>query len=427
MLDFWKFKYSQSLGLPTDALLKSFSRKTLSDFNKQIEKYFVWKGLESDDFSKNIILLSEFRKRNIEKYFEKLLCELKKYNNKHSKKSFPAYTNWLKINLEEYFHYYCRSDVKKLSENYKEHIKILEFLALKSSLFSFINDKIYGLNDDIRKLINYDLIFAHLEKNSLELKRNHPSIWILYLLSKINIESNNDKYLRAVFEFIKKNQVNVADELIQLVYETLFRILIYKINYGYYNDSKIFYEILLYVENKGILKSFRNTQTVIYLTFVYYAIEFNNIGLAEKLIFEHNYIITESARKQVLNICLAMIAFSDGNYIKAKNLLLNVKTNEPYSYFFCKTLLLKTYYEQNETRNIYPLIDSVMHYIKRHLYKNKYTPFVDKFFKYLNILASPNKSKEKKLELLKPALAPGNSFYQKRWIVEKYNLLKNSP
>lgn len=427
VLNYWKYKYSESPGYPDGGIQKNFSRKTLSDFNKQIEKYFIWKNLESDAFTEKILLFREFRKRNIVKYPEQLLGEIKNDKNKQIKKSLHKYINRLKLNLEEFYLYNAGNDFKKLNEVSEEHIKILELLVLKSSLFAFVNGKLYANNYISGELVKYQDISAYMEKNKRVFKKNHPYIWLLYNLSKININSRNDKCLNPVFELIKENHENVSDEFLQFVYETLFNILIIKINNGCCKNIRSFYDILLHLENTGTLKLFKDIQPRTYLNFVHTSIIFENMEFAEKLIFEYNYMIAESVRKNALNICLAMVAFSKGNYQKAKSLLANIKTHEQTLYFFCKTLLLKTYYELSEFRNIYPLIDTVSHYLKRRSHYREFTPFIKIFLKYLNILSSSGKSKEKKLELLKPALADDNLFYQKQWIIEKYFQLKNFP
>ncbi len=91
----------------------------------------------------------------------------------------------------------------------------------------------------------------------------------------------------------------------------------------------------------------------------------NNLKLAEKIIGKYNNKLSLLLRNQVLKIANSVVELANGNYSEVKRLLINEKPKDSMLYVFCKSTLLKAYYESNDFKHIYPLSDSMKHLLKR--------------------------------------------------------------
>ena len=89
-------------------------------------------------------------------------------------------------------------------------------------------------------------------------------------------------------------------------------------------------------------------------------------------------------------------------------------------YIFSKTTLLKTMYEMNDLIAMVPLIDTIKHYLNRHLdIKLPYKDSIFMFLNYLNTLSTVKKKNGRGALRLKDRLKDSKQFFQKRWITGK--------
>lgn len=427
VLNYWHSRFSvKSVSLNTSNI-KSVSRKTLSDFNKQLEKYLIFNSFKKDKFSGTLYLTRELRERSIEKYFEQIISEINKLRHVKLGKGFQNTLILLKLNFEEYLLHNSRSDEKNMQRLSKERIKLSEYVVAFSKLFEYFND-IYFSEDKKHTdsgLLTMRNVIQYVEKNKTYFIKYYPNLWTLYLIYIAIDDSYNYDRIQTAIKYFRKNEKHFTDGFLQFGYSSLFKVIFTKINSGYeiaYND---FCKILLDNENSGIIKRITFIQPRNLPSFVSAALFSNNIEFAEKLVTVYSSKIIESLREQVIYICRAIIEFSKGNYSIVIRMLKNTKPRDPMLYIFCKTTLIKAYYETNAFRNIYPLIDSVKHYLQRRTDIAELYPNVLKFLNYSSKLTQSKGNNRKGFELIKEKLSKENYFFEKKWTLEKLNQLSS--
>jgi len=427
VLNCWKTRYSEIKRRIKTEDRKKFSRKTLSDLSKQLEKFLILKNLEKDEFSRTIFLSRELRKRHVNKYFEKLLYDFKNVKSKIPGKGFQNILNLLKLNFEEYFLHNSLNDEKSLIETAKDRFRISEILISHSKLFEYLNTRFYSRERDFPEsgFIKMEHIISYVYENRIYLGKNYPNVWILYSLYQALNNFNDEKIINATFEFIKNNENNISDEFLQFSYESLLRILMGRIYSGSITAFNNFYKILLNIERRGILKRLHHFQPQHFPIYVTVAIYSGNIKLAENLVTNYSDKITPSFRESVINVCAAMIEIAKGNPEKARNMVVNEKPRDTTVYGFSKMTLLRAYYERNDLNYIYPLIDTLKHYLRRRSEASKRAPNINLFLTYLSRLVTVRKNNGKGLEALETNLMTERYFFHKIWIMEKIEHMKN--
>jgi hypothetical protein len=421
VLSYWHSRFSnKSVSLNTSSM-KLVTRKTLSDFNKQLEKFLIINSLEKDKFSGTLYLTRELRERSIEKYFEQIISEINKLRHLKLGKGFQNTLTLLKLNFEEYLLHNSRSDEKNLQRLSKERIKLSEYVVVYSKLFEYFNDIYFSENKKHTDsgLLTMKNVIDYVEKNKIYFIKYYPNLWTLYLIYIAIADSYNYEKIQTAIKYFRKNEGHFTDGFLQFGYSSLIKLIFTKINSGYDNAYNDFCKILLDIEKSGVLKRITFIQPRNLPSFVSAALYLNNTEFAERIITEYSSKIIESLREQVIIICRALIEFSNGNYSIVIKMLKNVKPRDPMLYIFCKTTLIKSYYETNAYRNIYPLIDSVKHYLQRRTDISELYPNVLKFLNYSSKLAQSKGNNRKGFELVNTKLSKENYFFEKKWVLEK--------
>jgi hypothetical protein len=428
VLDYWETKYSVSKVIVNYSEKEKVTRKTLSDFNKQLERFIINRNLEKDQFGSILYLVRELRSRNIEKYFIQLIKDMNKFRHHNFDKGYQNTLALLKLNFEEYLLHNSRSDEPNLYRTSKERVKLSEIISVYNKLFEYFNDVYYGPDNKYKDtgLLKIRDVVAYVEENSQYLKKYYPNVWTLYLIY-LSLE-NSASYERIItaFDFFEKHEDRFTEEFLFLGYDSLLRLLFTNLNSGNTQAINEIYKILLRLESRGILKRIPHFQPRILPGFIIISLNFGNIPLAEKIVNEYRTKVIESFREQAVNISLAMIELAYGRTGKIKGLLENLKPHDPMLYIFCKSTLLKAYYERGDFKHIYPITDAFKHFLQRRTDISEIFNSASKFLYYINKLASAKKNNRKGLSDIEYSLSKENYFFQKRWITEKFNELKSS-
>lgn len=428
VMELWNSIYSPGKNVITIPGAKSFPRKILSDFNKQIEKFFILKNLENDSLGKTVYLIRELRNRNIEKYFDKLLKDLNKYHNRKFKKGFPTLLAMLKLNFEEYMLHNSRVDERKMNRVSKNRIVLLDVAVAHAKLLDFYNDIYYSKDKKFKDegIVNLSGVIEFVRNNSKYFIKYFPNVWILYLIHNAIINSYNLDLILDAFKFFKSNESSFTEDFLQIGYDALLRLLFTNLNEGNSKAFEFFYNLILYLDEKGILSRLHHIPPRVFVGFVMATTSTDNFELANKIVREYNVKIVTSLRETVLAIAQSIIELAQGDYKQVKTKLENVKTHDSLLYIFSKTTLLKAYYENNELRKIYPLTDAIKHFLYRRKDIQEIQKSLFRFLYYLGKLSQIKKKNGNGIENIESLLLSENHFFQKRWVVNKYLELKQT-
>ncbi|MCI0474481.1 MAG: hypothetical protein L0Y76_12940 [Ignavibacteria bacterium] len=426
MMNYWKSRYSSVTGELIPDIEHKASRKTLSDFNKQIEKFLIWINLEKSELQSIIFLTREMRKRNAEKYFEQIISEIKITKSEKHRTGFQNILHRAELNFEEYLMYNSRNDEENMLRIAKERTELSTFAIAHSKLFEYINsiylspDKKY--HDTGRFNLNETTEF--LKKNRKYYMRNFPNVWTLYLIYEAINNSFDYKKINSAYSYFKKNEKSFSEEFLQFGYDYILKLYFSLMDKGDHRAISDFYKVLLNPVNSGAIDKIHHLQSRLFPGFILIAINNGNLALAEKIISKYSDKIVASLRGQVSRICMGIIELAKGNYDKVRNLLEGEKPRDSMLNIFCKTTLIKAYFEKGDFRNIYPLSDTLKHFLKRRQDISGTHSNVIKFLNYTSKLAQIKKKNGKGLDYIETALLNEKYFFQKNWVVQKFNEIK---
>ena len=404
-----------------------FSRKTFSDFTKQIEKFLFIRNLEKDTFSSIIFLSKELRQRKVNKYFEQQLKYIDSIKNQKNVKIYSDVLNRLRLNREELLLFKSRNDDSSIRRIQGERTRLTELLMIQNILSEYCSNLLAGYRQDERgeKFVGVKRAVAYIRKNQSVFKNRYPGIYSLYLFVNASGRLSPKKNVDLLFEYLIEHENKLSDDELQSGYEALILMLIGRLNSGDSKSIREFYDIIKEIYNRGILRRHEVIQSRLLPTFVNIALEFNNIPLAENLILEFDSKMDEITRQPAVCLCRAMVECKKRNFLKAKKLLLQEKPHGFVQYVFNKTVLIIVYYELNELRNIYPMTDTIKHFLQRRTELKGLADNVLRFLKHINKLARVKKNNGKGIQHLYPLATDEKLFFHRPWILEKYEELSN--
>jgi hypothetical protein len=426
VLNYWKSRYSEVTGelipVPEDIV----SRKVLSDFNKQIEKFFIAKNLERDQLGSIIYLTRELRKRHVEKYFEQLISEIKNIRSEKLGTGFQSMLNMTELNFEEYSMYNSRNDQNSMLKIARERTELMKFAIAHSKLFEYINTVFLSPEKNYTDsgLFTINGTVEFIEKSKTYYTKNYPNVWTMYLIYKAIKDSYNYEKIVAAYEYFRKNEKHFSEEFLQFGYDFILRLFFTKLDVGDHRAYRDFYKVLQNMIKSGSIDKIHHIQPRLFPGFILISVNNGNLELAEKIVQKYSGKIIASLRRQVSRICSGIIELAKGNYDNVRELLEGEKPHDSMLNIFCKTTLIKAYYEKGSFRNIYPLSDTLKHFLKRRADISTTHSNVIKFLNYTSKLAHVKRKNGAGVEYLETALFNEKYFFQKNWIVEKFNELK---
>jgi hypothetical protein len=250
-------------------------------------------------------------------------------------------------------------------------------------------------------------------------------VYMLYLIYEMIENPNDDIKSSEALNYVKKNSNHITLNFLQLCYEAVIRFYILRINSGDAKSLSDLYSVLKDIDKKELFSKIQHIQPLNFLSAVSVCLAFGDLAFAEKFLNKYSNKMNSEFRKQVCVICHAMIDFHKGHFTAAKNLLTHEKSKNLSMYIFSKITLLKALYEVNDIRVMIPLIDTVKHYLTRHIVaKGPYKDSIFNFLNYLNSLSTAKRKNGRGAERLLDRLNNGKLFFQKQWVVAKAEELR---
>ena len=141
---------------------------------------------------------------------------------------------------------------------------------------------------------------------------------------------------------------------------------------------------------------------------------------AENFIIEYAPFLPADIRENAKKYSLANIYFRQKKHAQVIDLLQNVEYNDVVYALGAKLILLRTYYETNETLALESLMDSFRIYIRRNkqISKNQKREY-NNFLNFVKKLTALNTYDAKAITKFRELVTESSSNMPKKWLLEK--------
>ncbi len=271
---------------------------------------------------------------------------------------------------------------------------------------------------DTEKVISF--MPGFWEELKAERFKNIPLITVFSRVVLCFTDPENESHFQKLLIDLDKESSKLAREELRECYQIAQNYCALKVNQGQTDYYPIFFRVLKKTVQLEILLENNHLTEGVFKNMVTISMWVGEFAWAENFINEYAQYLPAPIRENAKRYSLANIYFRQKKHAEVIDLLQNVEYNDIVYALGSKLILLRTFYETNESQALESLMDSFRIYIRRNKLmsknqKREYNNFLNfvKKLSYLNTFDSSAISKFKDL------VTGSSSNMPKKWLLEK--------
>lgn len=402
---------------PQEVFSDAKLRQSIHFLLKSIESYLITKELQEDTIQAKMALVSIYRKRKLTKAFQKTINEVKDLQQKANFQNEQFFRNEYLIQQEQYL--FLEGQKKRnIPMNLQEVSDALDttFIAdkLRQACLMLAHQKVYKTEYSIGL---FQEIMQHIEDREY---LNIPAISVYYYGYKAITEQDSTEYFENLRDQIRNNGHYFPPSEIKDIYLMAINYCIGKANTGRgdifirhtYELFKQGFENKVFVEN-GIIShyTFRNAVSA--------ALRMKEYEWVNYFIHKFKPFLEETYQESLFLHSLARLKFESGQYEEAMKLLVATNFDDLLINLNAKTMLLKMYYELDETDALDYLLESMRTYIHRKKVMGYHKENYKNIIRYAKKIAHVNPFNKKDVKALELEIQTANPLTEKDWLLKQ--------
>lgn len=391
-------------------------RQCMYFFLNSLEEFLVYRELLEDEMHAKTILAKVFRKRRLNKLFDKNFKAAQNLQDKSVEKNSQFYQQ----------DYLLRSE-KVMFEGTGSRSQNIDFQGLNDSLDKYyLADKlkqctvlishqtVYKKSYDLG-LMNSILGFLESEPHYLEI----PAIAMYYYALRCSLDRNEASH----FENFKKQLIQNGNHFslneIRDLYLTAINYCISAFNSGKTEFWREAFDLYHSGFTQKILIVDGYISKFTFQNFVAIGARLKEYDLISKFLEDFQEFLDPAHRENVIHYSRSLLQFDQGNYDETMTLLNQVDYDDILMSLGGKSMLLRMYYELGYEDALYSLITSTKAYMQRNKVIGYHRTSYSNLLRYVNKLIKINPyDKDAKKKLLEQ-VAEENPLAAKEWLIEQ--------
>ena len=415
-------------------------QKYLSRLNKLAEDFLNLIQMRTDSCSKEINVLYQLSKRDLNEVYSRRLNEFEKTMENDIKLTEDYFLIKHKLCEIKYYHNSRRNNVnpleKELLESYNNLINYFVFNSgyyinqLTSDRYSF------RMPDQLKSRGTF-FDNEEIERNLIILIENAPTdngnskVFLELILNDMRMQSGSDPLsaYNRLTEIVNKNSEKLSDELLLFYIKRMIVYCIIENSTGVMDMSREILENYKFLLEKKLfhIEGVPDLRLLDYRTILFTALRLNEMECVENFIYEGKNLIKEESRDNVFNFGYSVLLFHKKNYSGALDHISMIR-NESFP-ITLDVYILKTkiFYEMEFYDSALSMADSLRHFIKGNklisdIMANNLKNFYKYFRSLLNLRVKHTESKKDKLLI---ELKEGKLIRDKKWLIDKLEELSS--
>ncbi len=386
---------------------------------KTIEEFLIYQEINADEVNMKIMLARTFRKRKLDKLFQKNIKQSEKLLEGIAFENIKYLRNNYLIQSEKSAFLSKRNRLDKNLQNVSDALDV-SFLSekLKESCLMLSHQSVY------KKELNYGLLDALLPYVEQEEYLKYPIVATYFYVYKTIIGDDDESYFYLLKEKIYQYASQFSLIEIRDIHLMTINYCIRKMNSGVENFIREAFELYkLGFESKILIENNQVTR-VTFHNVVSIGLKLKEYTWVENFINNYQQYLEEKHRQGFVYYCLARLHYGKKDYEKAMKLLVQeVHYDDIIINLSAKTLLMKMYYELDEFDVLESLLESMRTYLQRKkvmgYHKSNYKNIVRLTKKLLKVTPYSKTKKEK----LKTEITEATPLTEKAWLLQQLDAL----
>ena len=394
-------------------------RQTIHFLQRSVEEFLAYKEFQSDETRQLLTLAEAYRRRNLDRLFEKTLRHLDEAQEAAPRRD-EAYlqTKYLIHSIEyQYFSEKNRNQDTNL-QAFSDALD-LHFIAGKLRIASLITavQNIYKQDFQVGLLAEC-VRFAH-ERGLLA----HPAISIYYYVYLALSDPEQEAHFYALKEAIFEKDHFFSKEEQRDILLLAVNYCIAKMNIGMAQFVREAFDLYKRgIENEALLdKGVLNHLT--FINIVNAGCTLRQFEWVQHFIESYQQFLLPQLKEAFVSFSLAKLHFEKRDYAQAQRFLMQFDYDDILFNLIAKSMLIKIYYEEGEFTALDSLLESLRTYINRKkaiaYHKTIYNNLI-RFTKRL-VRVGPYDTAQK--EKLRREIEEANPLPERKWLLEQLEAL----
>ncbi len=387
-----------------------------------VEQYLIQIHLQNNPITSNELLLKELQVRNAKKQFDTIIIDEFEKNKLNE----PNFLNYYEkeFQLSELRYKALQPNELRGEKNNLQHL--VEYLDL-----FYITRKLYYtcelLNNNNSYTFQYKANWlAELQVMIAQTKDKTPILDTYNTVLLTLLYPEDESHFLALQSKIEKLYPTLHPARFKELNTYLRNYIVRKINTGFNQYNNLLFENNIMMLQRKLFLLDQYFDEFAFKNIVVIALRVGQVQWAETFILQHQNQLNPLNKDNALTYNTAYLLFHKKEYHKGLQLLNQVSFTDAYYHLDSKSLLLKLYYELDETAPFFSLIEAFKVYLKRNkkinenqlLFYSNFIVFCTKLYKIK--LQYPHKTEKLENEL-KTAIGVAD----KQWIITKLIEIKS--
>lgn len=397
-------------------------RQSMHFLLKAVEEFLIHQELRGDEVRSRMALSSVYRKRKLEKAFQRTVRSLEDLQGKAPFRDEQFWRNQYLIELEKY----TFNDGKKRTTeiNLQEVSDALDitFLAdkLRQTCLMLAHQAVYKTRYNIGLL---EETLQYVEGNSL---LRYPVITIYYHIYKMNTEKEKEDSIQHFQDL--RNAIKEYGHLFSHaerrdIYLLAINYCVGQINRG---QATMRQELFgLYrggTEDKTLIENGELTRFT-FRNIVNLGTALQELDWIQNFVEEYQQYLSPVYRESFVRFAKAKLHYARREYRPAMHIIATTDFDDILTNLHSKLMLITMYYEEEEIDALESLLDSMRAYIRRKQVKGTYEAVYTNVITYTKKLVKVNPFDKSQVEKLRREVSVAKPLPDKQWFIEKIDQL----
>ena len=392
-------------------------RQSMHFLLKSVEEFLIYQEFKEDQVQAKIVLASIYRKRKLDKVFQRTIKSVQQLQEKASFRDEHYLRN--EYLLQKSLYDFLSQKKRTSSINLQEVSDALDvtFVAdkLRQACLMLAHQKVYKAAYQMRMIEE----IIHFIENSDYLEV--PAISIYYYIYKASNEKDDTSYFEQLKAAIKEKGHFFPPTERSDIYLMAINYCIAKLNVGQRAFIREAFELYRQGLEDHTLVDGNALNQFAFRNIVNIGCVLKEYDWVESFIQNYQKYLPEKYRESYVTFTTAGLHFEKKEYRKAMILLAQFDDPDVLLNMNGKAMLIRIYYEEGEFDALESLLESTRNYIHRKEMIGYHRNVYNNLIKYTKKLLRVTPYEKKQREKLKKEIEEANPFQEqvRRWLLEK--------
>lgn len=396
-------------------------RQTVHFLQRATEEFLAWQRFCCDEVQRHLHLASEYQQRKLEPVFHKTIKRLDKLQADCRSRDETFYRSEFRIQQQIYN--YLTAGARTTQLNLQEIASALDLSyaieKLKLCCHMLFHQRLYKTSYDIALL---EEVVRHIEQRQL---MQEPVIAVYYYIFKaLSDEGEGDEYFVQLRATIRNHREALPRAELREVYLMALNLIIRRMNRGEERFVKEGFEWYREGLDSRLLIEQQQISQMTFLNIVLNALKLKRFSYAEQFIREYESYLGAVHRESFTNFSRAKLRFDQGRLSEAMTYLLRTEHSNILINLSAKAMLLKIYYELEETDALESLLESFRTYLNRKEVIGYHRQIYSNLVRFTRRLVRINPYDESQRQRLRSEIEADAQLSDREWLLERLDRME---